>query len=278
MVGLTPLPCPAAGPTVGRTALKDDAGRPRLPSRTHPDDPFDGTTLNRQLLAIPAVALMLLAASCGFFKDAGPKTTQDRTIQGATAVQLLTSGDLTVTVGQQEALSVTAGANQLVGLTSQVIDGTLILDNKSTDTYTGDISYALTVPPLVGVQLSGSGSVTGVGVLTGDAQVTGSGSGAATLTGLALSSVVVDLSGSGDVQLAGQARTSRVTLTGSGRYDGSALVTEQTDIDTSGSGEASVNVTARLGATASGSGTITYTGNPLDVTKQSSGSGGIAPG
>ena len=234
--------------------------------------------MKRQLLAIPAVGMVLLATSCGFLQDAGPQTTQNRTVQGVTAVQLLTSGDLSITVGQTESLSVTAGANQLVGLTSQVIDGRLILDHKSADTSSGEIAYALTVPPLTGIDVSGSGSANGIGVLTGDAQLTVSGSGSVALTGLDLSSVVVDLTGSGDVHLTGKAATSRVTLTGSGRYDGSALVTAQTDIDTSGSGNASVNVTARLGATASGSGDITYSGNPPDVSKNSTGSGHISPG
>ena len=234
--------------------------------------------MKRHLLAIPAAALVLLASSCSFFSVSGDQTTQDRTIQGVTAVRLLTSGDLTITIGSTEALTVTAGANQMVGLTSQVIDGTLILDRKSNSADSGEISYALTVPPVTSVELSGSGSASGVGVLTGDAQVAVSGSGSATLTGLSLSSIVVDLTGSGNVQLSGTAQTSRIILDGSGDYDGSALVTAESDIATSGSGDATVNATDRLGATSSGSGSITYSGNPASVETDSSGSGDITAG
>ena len=229
-------------------------------------------------LALPAAALLVLATSCGFFRDAGAQTTQQRDIQGATAVQLLTNGNLSITVGQTESLSVTAGADLLVGLTSQVIDGTLILDNKASTPSSGEVSYALTVPPLAGLDVSGSGSAQGVGALTGDAQLTLSGSGGATLTGLDLSSVVVDVSGSGNAELAGRATTQRVTLSGSGSYQGSALATEQSDVAVSGSGNAAVDVSGRLSATVNGSGDITYTGNPAQIDRTSTGSGDIVPG
>jgi hypothetical protein len=234
--------------------------------------------MKRPLQAVPAVAILLFVGGCGFFRDAGASTTQDRPIQGVTAVRLLTSGDLTITAGQTETLSVTAGANQQVALTTQVIDGTLILDNKANNPNGGGITYALTVPPLTSLDVSGSGSATGVGILTGAAQLRDSGSGGATVTGVNLTSVVVDLSGSGDVELGGRAATAKVTLTGSGGYHAAALTTAETDIEVAGSGDASVNATDRLSATTSGSGSITYTGNPPQVDRNVTGSGGIAPG
>jgi hypothetical protein len=234
--------------------------------------------MNRKLLAVPAAGLLLLIGSCGFFRDAGTQTTQERPIEGVTAVRLLTSGDLTITVGPTQKLTVTAGTNQQVGLTSQVIDGTLILDNKANNPNGSGISYALTVPSLTSLDISGSGSATGVGILTGDAQLRDSGSGGATVTGVNLTSVVVDLSGSGDVELGGQSDVAKVTVTGSGDYNGSALVTDQTEVDVDGSGGASVNAAKRLTANISGSGDVTYKGSPAEISKDVSGSGEIAPG
>jgi len=233
--------------------------------------------MNRKLLAVGAAGILLLAGSCGFFRDAGDQITQDREIQGVTAVRLLTSGDLTITVGQTQTLSVTAGSNQQVGLTSQVIDGTLILDNKANNPNGSGISYALTVPPLTSLDISGSGSASGVGILTGDAQLRDSGSGSASVIGVDLTSVVVDLTGSGDVEIGGQADSAKVTLTGSGNYNGSALVTAQTEVDVDGSGGASVNATQRLAAIVSGSGDVTYSGNPAEISKDVSGSGEVVP-
>lgn len=234
--------------------------------------------MRQRLAAAAAGAMLLTVASCGFFHDAGSQTTQQRTIQGVTAVKLLTSGTLSITPGSSETLAVTAGANDQVALTSQVIDGTLILDNKASNTVDGSISYALTVPPLGGIDLSGSGNAGGVGVLTGDAQLTVSGSGNATFTGLDVTSVVADLTGSGDLELGGTSEMQRVTVSGSGSYRGSALTTQEADVEVSGSGDAAVNVAARLSASVSGSGNVTYTGNPPEISKDASGSGAITRG
>jgi hypothetical protein len=234
--------------------------------------------MKRTWLAIATIGLLMVFAGCGFFRDAGAQTTQDREIQNVSGVRLLTSGNLTITVGSPEKLTVTAGANQLVGLTSQVIDDTLILDNKSSNTISGDISYALTVAPVDSLELSGSGNAQGIGVLRGDATLTVTGSGSANLSGLDLTSLTVDVSGSGGAQLAGKATTQRVTVTGSGDYDGSGLASEQTDVEADGSGSVTVDVSGRLSATSTGSGNITYTGNPTQVDKNSSGSGDISAG
>ncbi len=234
--------------------------------------------LATKMIGLAVIGLLVMLGGCGFFRDAGAQTTEDRAIQNVSAVRLLTSGNLTVTVGSPEKLTVTAGANQLVGLTSQVIDGTLILDNKSSNTISGDISYALTVAPVDSLALSGSGNAEGTGVLRGDATLTVTGSGSANLTGLDLTGLTVDLSGSGGAQLAGRATSQRVTVTGSGNYDGSALASEQADVEATGSGSVSVDVSGRLSATTAGSGNVTYTGNPTQVDKDSSGSGEITPG
>jgi hypothetical protein len=236
--------------------------------------------MKRRSFAAIGVALLVstLLTSCGFFRDAGPQTTQQRTISGVTAVRVLTSGDLNITPGSTETLSVTAGENQQTGLTSQVIDGTLILDNKSNDHSDGRISYALTVPPLHAVELSGSGGADGVGVLTGDAQISVTGSGDATLTGLELSGVTVDMTGSGDVTIGGRAASQQVTITGSGNYQAGELATERADLRLSGSGDAAVEVSGSLSATVTGSGSVTYTGNPPQVNRSTTGSGDVVPG
>ena len=52
------------------------------------------------LLLVPAVVGLLALAGCSALADAGPQTTAQRTIGGVTAVELQTSGDLTVTVGE----------------------------------------------------------------------------------------------------------------------------------------------------------------------------------
>jgi hypothetical protein len=92
-------------------------------------------------------------------------------------------------------------------------NGTLMLDSKSNMPSGGPISYALVVPSINSLVVSGSGNATGDGVAKGDFQVTVSGSGNANLTGLDVPSVAVDMSGSGNLRSPGAPMPSRSTST-----------------------------------------------------------------
>lgn len=235
--------------------------------------------MNRAMIVAAGSAIVLMTAGCGQVRDAGPATSAQRTVAGFHAVQLETSGDLTITVGEAESLTVEAGANIIDGLTSEVVDGTLVLGGKSGAWFGGTIHYTLTVTSLDRIELEGSGSVTGTGVLTGDdGTLAVSGSGSATLSGLRLSDLTTDLSGSGGVTVTGSATTATVTVSGSGDFDGSGLATEQATVEVSGSGQARVEVSGTLAAAVSGSGDVVYTGNPTSVQRDRSGSGDIVAG
>ena len=230
------------------------------------------------LLVVPAVAGLLALAGCSALADAGPQTTAQRTVGAVTAVELQTSGDLTVTVGETPGLTIKAGANQLDYLTSEVNGDTLLLDSKANMPGGGSISYDLVVPSLTSLDVSGSGSATGDGALRGEATVVLSGSGDVTLTGLQVPSVAVALSGSGKVTLGGSADSQQIDISGSGDYNGKGLTAGDTDIEITGSGNANVSVTGRLVVSISGSGDVTYFGSPTQVEKSVSGSGSVNQG
>lgn len=227
---------------------------------------------------MPAVAGFLALAGCSALADAGPQTTAQRTIGGVTAVELQTSGDLTVTVGETPGLTIRAGANQLDYLTSEANGDTLVLDSKTGMPGGGSISYDLMVPSLTSLDVSGSGSATGDGVLRGEATVTLSGSGDVALTGLQVPSVAVVLSGSGKLTLGGSADSQQIDISGSGDYDGKELSAGDTGIEVTGSGNANVTVSGRLTVSISGSGNVRYLGSPTQVETSVSGSGSVKQG
>ena len=234
--------------------------------------------MKRTIVMIGLAAAALAVSACGSLQSAGAPTTQERALSGVHAVTLQTSGDLSILIGDTEGLSVSAGANLLDHLTSEVVDGTLVLGAEPNQSFGGSISYTLTVPSLDAIEVEGSGNVDGAGVLSGQARLTISGSGSATLSDLELTDLTADLSGSGDAQVSGSSDASTVDLSGSGDYDGSGLTTGRTTVSSSGSGHARVNVTEHLSATVSGSGDVTYAGNPTQVDRDVSGSGGVVAG
>src|SRR6478736_5092844 len=213
--------------------------------------------MKRAILVTGLIVLTVAVSACGTVQDAGSPTSEHRDITGVHAVDLQTSGDVTIRTGETEGLTITAGANAIDDLTSDVVDGTLVLGSKPSIPIGGSIGYTLTVDGLDRIELEGSGSVNASGVLSGDASVSVSGSGATRVSGSSAGSTV-DVSGSGD-------------------YDGSALTTRQTRVDVSGSGRARVNVGEQLTATVSGSGDVVYTGNPPVVQGSTTGSGEIVP-
>jgi hypothetical protein len=64
-------------------------------------------------------------------------------------------------------------------------------------------------------------------------------------------------------------------ISGSGRYQAEQLTSETVKVDMSGSGVASVHASDALDLHMSGSGTLTYTVDPKQVTQQISGSGKV---
>ena len=224
-----------------------------------------------------AAGTLLTACDTGAIADPGPIRTEQRSVDGVHAVDLRTSGDLSITTGATPKLTITAGSTTLHYLTSTIHDGTIVLGSRSGHLASGDIHYQLTLPALDGLTIAGSGSAHTTVVANHSFAVTVSGSGSATLDDLTATTVAVQLSGSGDIHLTGKTDAQSVELEGSGTYLGSDLTSHTSHVQIDGSGDARVNATGQLDAHISGSGNISYSGSPV-LTTRISGSGTVSAG
>jgi hypothetical protein len=152
--------------------------------------------------------------------------------------------------------------------------------------------------PLTGnnfdLNVSGSGSMQAELQATGDMQAGVSGSGNLELKGkcknfdsrisgsgdIFLEAAIAgaaefNVSGSGKVKATGSAQSVKAILTGSGKVLASNLETDKCDVRISGSGDVEINVKTELEANISGSGSVSYKGNPNHVNSHSSGSGHV---
>ena len=237
--------------------------------------------MNRPTISMRAAALAaalvvpLPLAACGHLTGSAPLQTQTRDVAGIDSVELHTSGDLIISVGEAESLTITASGVELSSLTSEVHGGTLVLDMNGLALGAARITYALTVRSLERVQVSGSGSVTGTGVFGSTGTLDLGGSGSAVFTGLHTDDLTVMIDGSGSVTLEGSSDALELTMDGSGDFDGTELRTRATTASVAGSGSARVHVSGALVATASGSGGLTYSGDPARVDADVSGSGEV---
>jgi Putative auto-transporter adhesin, head GIN domain len=179
----------------------------------------------------------------------------------------------------------------------------------------GDIKVYVTVKDIDAIGVHGSGdlvaqtkltgssfdiSVTGSGSMEAEIEATGkmdanlSGSGNLELKGkfgsfesdltgsgdISVSATIAEdadfeISGSGKAKVSGTAKTVKASITGSGRILAANLETDKCDVRISGSGDVEINVKSELDANISGSGSVSYRGNPSHVNGHSSGSGHV---
>lgn len=212
---------------------------------------------------------------CGpVITNQGEPVTEERSISDVTEVRLQTSGNLTLAVGDEPSLTVTAGKNVLDHLTTDVSGDALVLDTDGSWGNHGAIDYALTLPRLTDLTVAGSGDVRGQLAQGETLSVTIKGSGDVRLDEVDAVEFRVSISGSGDVQLDGSASRQDVEVKGSGDYDGLGLDTQEAVVDVAGSGNVEVRVSDRLDATIAGSGSVRYEGDPR-VNSTTRGSGSI---
>ncbi len=177
------------------------------------------------------------------------------------------------------------------------------------------ITVYITVPNVEGVSLSGSGDIIGQGKITADdLELAVSGSGSLELDVDATGDVEADVSGSGDIDLkgkcrrfdsdvsgsgkvnlainieqeadfavsgsgkieaSGSAQDVKATISGSGKVLAADMQTNRCEVRISGSGDVEINVKNELDANITGSGSVSYRGNPNKVNSHASGSGKV---
>ncbi len=126
----------------------------------------------------------------------------------------------------------------------------------------------------IGADVSGSGRIDFKGTcLDLDSKVSGSGKVSLALT--SANKVEVGVSGSGKVVAKGNAKEIRTTISGSGEILAADLEVDKCEVRISGSGDVEINVKNELDATISGSGSVSYRGNPSHVNSHASGSGKV---
>jgi hypothetical protein len=138
----------------------------------------------------------------------------------------------------------------------------------------GSLELEADASGMLEADVSGSGKIEFKGSCGNfDSKVSGSGKVVADFN--SADRVQMGISGSGKIYAKGNAKEVRANISGSGEVLAADLVVDRCEIRISGSGDVEVNVKSDLDATISGSGTVTYRGNPNHVNSHSSGSGKV---
>ncbi len=227
------------------------------------------------------------------------QVSEVRSFSGIEGVALLGSGDVVITLGNEEEITIHAPTDLIPYLKTEMKDGILYIGKrkkgwKKFRSWNENIHYDLVVKSISHVSVSGSGDIdaeklsgnkctvkiSGSGnieideVRSDKAIVHVSGSGDIDISNLSTDVLGVKINGSGDTNINGKADELDVTVSGSGDFTGNKLKSENVSINIYGSGDARVWATESLDVHVFGSGDVTYHGNPT-VNSRVTGSGDV---
>lgn len=191
--------------------------------------------------------------------------------------------DVDLVEGKEGELTLEGEENLLEYIITEVENGKLVIKtekgvNLKPSNWKDGIRITVPVESIDAVSLSGSGDLVGKTTLKASNFTTSmSGSGDITLD-LETESMNASMSGSGDMNLSGKTKDFTATISGSGDIKAYDLIADNVEAAISGSADIKVTANKMIKARVSGSGDISYRGNPEKVDTKSSGSGDISRG
>jgi len=227
------------------------------------------------LLLLMAI-LTVTACNASIIKGSGDLITETRQVRNFDSITLSGSGEVIVTQGGGESLTIETDDNVMEHIKAEVEGGTLKLGfgEGVNIISTSRLIFYVGVDDLSGLTISGSGDIEADMIETSRLDAAISGSGDVQIADLTAGEVKAQISGSGEIDLAGDAAAQDVSISGSGKYLAGDLCSESVKVSISGSGDATVCATETLDSNVSGSGSINYYGRP-SINTSDSGSGKI---
>lgn len=213
-----------------------------------------------------------------------PDTTETRDVTPFDRIELKYAGNLVITQGTQEAVSLEGDAELLGKIRTEVRDGTLIIARTGDwlERILGDIkllgsspvTYRVTVQDLQALRILGRGNAR-VDRLETDRLALGiSGYGKIDINALYASALDGNISGRGELSLKGTVQEQALFVSGSGEYRAKELQSRRASVRVSGHGNLTLAVAERLEVTISGYAHVAYYGD-AQVSQSISGSGHI---
>jgi hypothetical protein len=243
--------------------------------------------VKRLMLALVAIGAMLTSActisvdgkSISVVRGSGIVVSEARQVSGFNAVSFSGMGEIVITQGQSESLTVEAEDNILPQIKTEIRNGTLSIGFKREKWQdwvnpTKPIKFSLSVKDLSSIESSGLGNVQASGLKAGKFTLKLTGAGNLKIEHLDCTSVSSTLAGAGSIELSGTTVDQTASLSGLGSYRAGDLASDKAKVTVSGAGSATVWPSESLEVTISGAGSINYYGSP-SVQKTITGVGSV---
>ncbi len=236
--------------------------------------------------ALVITLVLAITASCSAqwgkkIKGNGEKVTIERSTSDYDAIAVSGWFDVDLVDGKEGQLTLEGESNLLEYIITEVKNGKLVIKtennvNLKPSDWNSGIRITVPVERVSSISLSGSGDIVSkTTIKTEKLETSMSGSGDITLD-IETNSVSASMSGSGDITFSGTTTDFAATISGSGDIKAFDLEADNVEATVSGSADIKVTANKRLQARVSGSGDITYRGNPEKLDTKTSGSGDIS--
>jgi len=193
------------------------------------------------------------------------------------AVELDGIGELFITQGERESLTIEAERRLLSRMTANVRDGVLRFHYGQAMIRTrAPIRFMLTVRDLEQLWLRGSGNCHIGALRVRKLESENAGSGDLIIERLEAAELNASVTGAATVEVGGTVHGQRVSISGAGDYRAFGLHCRWAEVVIAGSGNVELSVAEHLAARIDGSGTIRYRGRPT-IDQQITGAGTIEP-
>lgn len=193
-----------------------------------------------------------------------------RDVSGFAAIQLQGVGQMQIVQGDREYLTIDAEEKVRNRITSDVRNGTLVIEPARDFRTDQPITYYVGVKTLGDLSVSGSGAASADALTADDLILDVRGTSSITIANLTATALQATLAGNSKISLAGTVERQDVTLQGTSVYDAGNLASTDATVTASDTAQAIVHANATLTATASGVAKIVYSGDAA-VTPNTSG-------
>jgi Putative auto-transporter adhesin, head GIN domain len=197
-------------------------------------------------------------SNADLIKGNGITATEKRQVSPFQAIKVEGAMNVNYSRAANVQVEVSGDQNLLPLISTQVVQGVLIISSKQSYQTQRPIAIELTSPSISAVTAQGAGDVN--------------------LKALSEKSLILDLKGSGNVNAEGNVGQFSAYTRGSGDVNAKGLETIDAELQITGSGNITNTVNESLKAKIIGSGDITYFGHPKNVAPRIVGSGRIVVG
>jgi len=233
--------------------------------------------MKNKLILLPVLLITLLVIACSSLVEFGSNgntikpsdivISEERQVSGFNGINMSTFGQILLTQGESESLNIKGSNNIVPVIKTTVRNGVLFIEKDKSINITGMNSdnvlvFTITVKDLTSLTISGAGEVEMGSLSTTGLDVTMSGAGQFQLDQLTAESVNINLSGVGGVNVAGEVKQATIEISGTGNVSAPDLKCQTAEVNIPGLGDATVWVTDMLSGNISGSGSVSYYGDP----------------